>query len=154
MPCTNQFNNHMPEALSLFAEGPLALVAGEGFDPRPLGYEPYDGRRRRLGQSLADAVISADETKHVPLALSRLPVSACFATSGLQIGLQNRRFPSSPLAEIRASHIDRSVRLMWAGPQAVRTSACGSGYGANTATPEASRPRCEAPRVDRGTLPG
>jgi hypothetical protein len=29
-----------------------------------LGYEPYDERLRRLGQSLADAVTSADATDH------------------------------------------------------------------------------------------
>ena len=39
---------------------------------RPLGYEPYDVCLWRRGQSLADAVTSADGTKHVPLVPSRL----------------------------------------------------------------------------------
>ena len=34
----------MQKALSRFEKGPLALVAGRGLDPRPLGYEPYDVR--------------------------------------------------------------------------------------------------------------
>ena len=41
----------MQKALSLFEKGPLALVAGAGLNPRPLGYEPYDARLCRLRQS-------------------------------------------------------------------------------------------------------
>jgi hypothetical protein len=36
-PCTDQFTNHMRKALSLFEKGPLALVAGEGFEPSTSG---------------------------------------------------------------------------------------------------------------------
>jgi hypothetical protein len=32
-PCANPCTNHMQKALSLFERGPLALVAGEGFEP-------------------------------------------------------------------------------------------------------------------------
>ena len=34
---TNQFTNHMQKALSLFEKGPLALVAGAGFEPATSG---------------------------------------------------------------------------------------------------------------------
>ena len=50
----------------------LILVAGEGFNPRPLGYEPYDICLRRLGHSLAGAVTSADRTGHLSLRRLRL----------------------------------------------------------------------------------
>jgi hypothetical protein len=69
-PCTDQFTNHMLKAPSLFEKGPLALVAGEGFEPRPLGYEPYDIGLCRLKPSLAGAVTSADRT--YPISLRRL----------------------------------------------------------------------------------
>ena len=36
-PCTNPCTNHMQKALSLFEKGPLALVAGEGFEPSTSG---------------------------------------------------------------------------------------------------------------------
>jgi len=63
----------MQKALSLFEKGPLALVAGEGFEPRPLGYEPYDARLPRLRLSLAGAATSADRTDHISLRRLRLP---------------------------------------------------------------------------------
>jgi hypothetical protein len=50
----------MQKALSLFEKGPLALVAGADLNPRPLGYEPYDMRLRRLKLSPATALASAD----------------------------------------------------------------------------------------------
>ena len=34
---TNPLANHMQKALSLFEKGPLALVAGEGFEPSTSG---------------------------------------------------------------------------------------------------------------------
>ena len=37
LTCTNPFTNHMQKALSLFEKGPLALVAGEGFEPSTSG---------------------------------------------------------------------------------------------------------------------
>ena len=37
LPCTNPCTNHMQKALSLFEKGPLALVAGEGFEPSTSG---------------------------------------------------------------------------------------------------------------------
>jgi hypothetical protein len=76
IPCTN----HMQEALSLFEKGPLALVAGEGFEPRPLGYEPYDDRLRCLGESLVSALTSADlrdDVDSIPPRLPRLKLSRC-----------------------------------------------------------------------------
>ena len=36
-PFTNPLANHMQEALSLFEKGPLALVAGAGFEPATSG---------------------------------------------------------------------------------------------------------------------
>jgi hypothetical protein len=36
---SNLFTNHERKALSLFKKGPLALVAGEDLNLRPLGYE-------------------------------------------------------------------------------------------------------------------
>jgi len=36
-PYTNQFTNHMQKALFLVEKGPLALVAGEGFEPSTSG---------------------------------------------------------------------------------------------------------------------
>jgi len=50
----------MQKALSLFEKGPLALVAGKDFNPQPLGYEPYDVRLARLGQSPVAALASAN----------------------------------------------------------------------------------------------
>jgi hypothetical protein len=48
--CTNQFTNNMQKALSLFEKGPLALVAGEGFEPSTSG--------RRAGALCACGVIT------------------------------------------------------------------------------------------------
>ena len=73
-PCTN----HMQKVLSLFKKGPLALVAGENLNPRPLGYEPYDACLWRPEQSLAGVVTSADRTapsRSVGLRLPRLVLS-------------------------------------------------------------------------------
>jgi hypothetical protein len=36
-PCTNPCTNQMQKALSLFEKGPLALVAGAGFEPATSG---------------------------------------------------------------------------------------------------------------------
>jgi hypothetical protein len=47
-----------------------------------LGYEPYDERLRRLGQSLADAVTSAARQITVRLVGSVSPVSLHFTASG------------------------------------------------------------------------
>jgi hypothetical protein len=69
---------HMP----CYAEDPLPggkgpdlrkLVAGEGFDPRPLGYEPYDARLRRLGPSLTGMLTSTDRTDPIAHRRLRLP---------------------------------------------------------------------------------
>ena len=62
-------------------------------NPRPLGYEHYDVRLRRLKQSLVTALTSADLRHEVDSVLPCLPVSSCPAASGLQIGLQDR-FPA------------------------------------------------------------
>ena len=80
LPCTNPLANHMQKALSLFEKGPLALVAGEGLNPRPLGYEPYDVRLQRLGESLIIALTSADlrgDVDAVLPCLPRLKLSRC-----------------------------------------------------------------------------
>ena len=37
LPCTNPCTNFMQKALSLFEKGPLALVAGAGFEPATSG---------------------------------------------------------------------------------------------------------------------
>jgi hypothetical protein len=42
-------------------------------NPRPLGYEPYDARLRRLKQSLVIALTSADLRREVDPVLPRLP---------------------------------------------------------------------------------
>jgi hypothetical protein len=47
-PCTNQFTNHMQEALSLFEEWPLALVAGAG-----LPFRSVSGQRVGLDRPAA-----------------------------------------------------------------------------------------------------
>ena len=68
----------MQKALSLFEKGPLALVAGEGFEPRPLGYEPYDVRLCRLEQSLVTALTSINLRREAalgPVRLRRLKLS-------------------------------------------------------------------------------
>jgi len=49
VPCTNPCANYMPEAPSPFGRGPLALVAGQALNLRPLGYEPNDVRLCGLG---------------------------------------------------------------------------------------------------------
>ncbi len=36
-PCTNPFTNHKQKAPPLFEKGPLALVAGAGFEPATSG---------------------------------------------------------------------------------------------------------------------
>jgi len=59
-------------------------------NPRPLGYEPYDVRLRRLGESLVTALAWADVRREVVSGLLRLPISSRLAAFGLQIGLQNR----------------------------------------------------------------
>src|ERR1700730_10112296 len=60
------------------SEGPLAFVAGRDLNPRPLGYEQYDSRLRRLAESLGGGVTSADWTDHVALGRLRLPRLARF----------------------------------------------------------------------------
>jgi len=50
----------MQKALPLFEKGHLALVAGADLNPRPLGYEPYDARLRRLARSLVTALTSVN----------------------------------------------------------------------------------------------
>ena len=73
---------------------------GQDLNLRPLGYERYDVGLWRLGQSLADAVTSADGTKHVPLAPSRLPRLNLFRrvrfTNWFTEQAIDLRFPSSP----------------------------------------------------------
>ena len=49
------------------------MVAGAGFEPRPLGYEPYDARLLRLEQSLVIALTSAGVCYQVVSGLPRLP---------------------------------------------------------------------------------
>ena len=101
-PCTN----HMQKAISLFEKGPLALVAGEDLNPRPLGYEPYDVCLWRPEQSLAGVVTPADRTAPSRSVGSVSPVSYCLVASGLQIGLQNRllicSFTHPPLPSVAA----------------------------------------------------
>jgi hypothetical protein len=41
----------------------------------PLGYEPYDDRLCRLGQSLVTVMISEDLQRHVVSDIPRLPIS-------------------------------------------------------------------------------
>src|SRR5579863_6818317 len=46
---------------------------GRDLNPRPLGYEPYDVRLRRLGSSLVTALTSIDPRREVFPDLLRLP---------------------------------------------------------------------------------
>jgi hypothetical protein len=69
-----------------------------------LGYEPYDARLWRPGQSLAGAVTSQSRCAQPPQALCVSPVSGCPAASGLQkwfTDLAAARVADSPTA-IRA----------------------------------------------------
>jgi hypothetical protein len=79
-PCTNLCANHKLKALSLFGKGPLALVVGDGFEPSTSGYEAYDVRLCRLGQSLVIALTLADLRREVDSVLpwlARLKLSRC-----------------------------------------------------------------------------
>jgi hypothetical protein len=67
------------------------LVAGKYLNLRALGYEHYDARLRRLGQSLEGAVTSTDGQITSRLDSFVSSVWPGFTTSGLQIGLHNGR---------------------------------------------------------------
>jgi hypothetical protein len=86
-PCTRE-----RERAPIYSEALtwIYLVAGAGFDPRPLGYEPYAVYLGSPGSSHASLPISADV---VEASLCILPVSSCStdsAASRLQVRLQKR----------------------------------------------------------------
>ena len=56
---TDPFTNRKQKAGSLFGNRPLALVAGQDLNLRPLGYEPYDVHPCRLVRSPVAAVTLA-----------------------------------------------------------------------------------------------
>ena len=84
----NPLADHMQKALSLFEKGPLALVAGEGFEPSTSGLEPYDARLRRLAWSLVAALTSVNERGASTPNLGVSPVAPYPAASRAQIRAQ------------------------------------------------------------------
>ena len=88
-PCTDQFTNHIQRALSLFKEGPLALVAGEGFEPSTSGLRAL----RRVSLPVMDCLwpshfISVDLRRKAVLSLLRLARPVCPAEFRAQIRAQ------------------------------------------------------------------
>jgi hypothetical protein len=65
--------NRKREAVSLFEKRASGLGTGEGLNPRPLGYEPYDARLYRLKRSLVGALTSINLRHEVALGPARLP---------------------------------------------------------------------------------
>jgi hypothetical protein len=127
----------MQKALSLFEKVPLASVAGEGFEPSTSGYEPYDASLRRLKESLAGAVTSADGTDHVAVGRLRLPRLTRF---------HRNRFTEQPL-DLRFLHPSLSSSwLLSSGRDHVtvrRTATI-------TRDPAASRPGPQGGASDQG----